>query len=83
MIVFLYILYFLILLVTIKLIIGPGLYDRLLCMTVIQSLVIIIMCFYAVIYKKGYYLDVAIVFSLLSFGEIIAINKIYKSKRDE
>ncbi len=79
--VYIYIFYLLILLAMYRLIAGPTIYDRLMAFHIIQSCAIIIICLYAVIYDIPFYLDIAMVFSLLSFGEVIAYNKFYIEKQ--
>lgn len=71
-----YIVYFLITILSFRLFYGPTLQDKLLAMSVIQSLIIVIVCFYSVMYKISYYLDIALLLSLLSFAEIIAFSKL-------
>lgn len=56
----------------VRLIIGPNLYDRLLALNMVSAHVTLLMAFYAVHYGHSFYLDVALIYALLSFTEIIA-----------
>ena len=75
--IYIYVFYVFILLSLYRLFIGPTIYDRLMAFHVVQSCAIIIISLYAVIYDISFYLDIAMVFSLLSFCEVIAFNKFY------
>ncbi|MFW5800891.1 MAG: monovalent cation/H+ antiporter complex subunit F [Spirochaeta sp.] len=79
--IFLYILYLLIALASFRLIIGPSIYDRLMALSMISALVVVLMCIYAVIYQRDYYLDVAMVYALLSFAEILAVTRFQTRRR--
>ncbi len=69
------ILYVLLLMATVRLVIGPSLYDRLMALSMVSAMVVVLMCVYAVRYRHDYYLDVAMVYALLSFAEILAITR--------
>ena len=58
-----------------RLIRGPLLEDRLLALNVIAVLIILIMSYHSLIYEQSFYLDIALVYALLSFSEILAIIK--------
>lgn len=58
-----------------RLIRGPLLEDRLLALNVVAVLIILIMSLHSMIYGRSFYLDIALVYALLSFSEIIAIVK--------
>lgn len=55
-----------------RLFVGPSLQDRLLAANLISGQIVLMMCYFAVHEGRGYYLDVAMVFALLSFAEVIA-----------
>lgn len=55
-----------------RLIAGPNLYDRLLALNMVSAHVTLLMGMYAVLYRQTFYLDVALIYALLSFTEIIA-----------
>ncbi len=56
----------------VRLIIGPNFYDRLLALNMVSAHVTLLMAFYSVFYGHSFYLDVALIYALLSFTEIIA-----------
>ncbi len=66
-----------------RLIRGPLLEDRLLALNVVAVLIILIMCFHSLIYGQSFYLDIALVYALLSFSEILAIVKFSHLRVDE
>jgi multicomponent Na+:H+ antiporter subunit F len=59
-----------------RLVRGPLLEDRLLALNVIAVLIILIMSYHAIAYGQSFYLDIALVYALLSFGDILAFVKI-------
>lgn len=59
-----------------RLVRGPLLEDRLLALNVIAVLIILIMCYFSVLYDQSFYLDIALIYALLSFAEILAFVKI-------
>lgn len=71
----LYIILAMLIVVLYRLVKGPLLEDRLLALNVIAVLIILIMGYYALLYDQGFYLDVALVYALLSFSEILAVVK--------
>ena len=54
---------------------GPLLEDRILSLNIFAVLVIILIVWYAIVYEQSFYLDIAIVYSLLSFAEVLAFVK--------
>ena len=51
---------------------GPTLFDRLVAMHLVSAEIILLLCIHAVRYGRGFYLDVAMIYALLSFAETIA-----------
>lgn len=51
---------------------GPTFQDRLLAANLIAGQIVLMMCYFAVHAGRSYYLDVAMIFALLSFAEVIA-----------
>jgi len=58
----------------IKLLIGPTIWDRLLALNLITSLLIIFIVIYASMNKNNFALDLALIYSLLGFIGIIFIS---------
>jgi multicomponent Na+:H+ antiporter subunit F len=54
-----------------RLVAGPTVYDRLLSLHLVSAQIILLMCIQGVRLGKTYYLDVAIVYALLSFVETL------------
>ncbi len=59
-----------------RLIRGPMIEDRLLALNVIAVLIILIMSCYSLEYGQSFYLDIALIYALLSFAEILAFVKV-------
>ena len=58
-----------------RLIFGPTMEDRILAISVVSVMIILIICLYSVMYNQSYYLDIALVYALLSFAEVLAFAK--------
>jgi multicomponent Na+:H+ antiporter subunit F len=58
-----------------RLVFGPSIEDRILAINVVAVIVILIICLYSIYYERSYYLDIALVYALLSFGEVLAFAK--------
>jgi len=71
-----YILVVMLVAVLYRLIKGPLIEDRLLALNVIAVLIILIMSCYSLEYGQSFYLDIALIYALLSFAEILAFVKI-------
>lgn len=54
-----------------RLAVGPTVYDRLLSLHLVSAQIILLMCIQGVRLGRTYYLDVAIVYALLSFVETL------------
>ena len=76
-----YVLYALLLLSLARLIIGRSVYDRMMALTMVSAIIVVLMCVYAVMYEREYYLDVAMVYALLSFAEILAITRFVTTRQ--
>ncbi len=63
------------LLVTIRLIIGPTYFDRLIAVNLLVVIITAIMAIIAVEYRRHVYFDVALVYAVLGFVSVIAIAK--------
>ncbi len=58
-----------------RLLAGPSLQDRLMSLTMFSSFVVLLLCLFAVVQQRSLYLDVAVIYALLSFSEILALLK--------
>lgn len=61
---------------SIRIVLGPCVWDRLLAFNLISSKIIMFITLFALLTGKSYLLDIAIVYSLLGFMGIIMIAKI-------
>ena len=61
---------------------GPTVYDRIAAIDVMTLITTAVLVFLAVMYKRGYYLDVAIVYSILSFIGVVAFARFMERKND-
>ena len=57
--------------------IGPRVGDRLVCVNMMGTLVIVIIAILAVKLKEGYLADICIIYAMISFLAVIVISKIY------
>ena len=71
--------------VLIRALTGPRVADRVIAVNVTGSLVIILICVLAFLLKEGYLLDIALVYTLLSFLAVVLLTRIsigvYRQKR--
>lgn len=61
---------------------GPTIYDRIASIDVMTLITTAVLVFLAVLYKRAYYLDVAIVYSILSFIGVVAFARFMEKKND-
>lgn len=59
---------------------GPSFQDRLLGLSQTNVVLILSLCVLSVYWEKSFYIDVGVVYALLSFGEIAAFVKLHKKK---
>jgi multicomponent Na+:H+ antiporter subunit F len=71
-----------IVLILIRVILGPSIWDRLLGLNVISAKIIMSIVIFALIINKAYLLDVALVFSLLGFIGTVFIAQFVEKKGD-
>ena len=70
---------------------GPRIADRIIAVNMMGTLVVITICVLAFLMHEGYLVDVAIVYTMLSFLAVVLLTKVYmgvyrqkrKEKRDE
>ena len=60
---------------------GPGLHDRLLGLQLVSGQLVLLMCVFAVSRGRAYDLDVAVVYALLSFIEVLVFVRIRAAAR--
>lgn len=78
MIIFMYIMFGFLLLNMYRMVRGPEVFDRLVALNIASDLVIIIMCAISIYTGISFYLDIAIIYAILSFSGIIAFTKYFK-----
>ena len=66
---------------------GPRIADRIIAVTMMGTLVVITICVLAFLMSEGYLVDVAIVYTMLSFLAVVLLTKVYmgvyRQKRKE
>jgi len=55
---------------------GPSLYDRLVATHLVSAVIVLLLCVHAVEAGRAFYLDVAMIYALLSFAETIAFARL-------
>lgn len=58
-----------------RLIRGPLLEDRILALNVTAVIIVLIIALYSISYRQSFYLDIALIYAVLSFGEVLAFVK--------
>jgi multisubunit Na+/H+ antiporter MnhF subunit len=64
-----------------RLAVGPTFFDRLLSLHLVSAQIILLMCIHSVRLGKAFYLDVAIVYALLSFVETFVFLRFRRPRR--
>ena len=64
-----------------RLIAGPSFQDRLLGLAQTNVVLVLILCTLAVWWEQSFYIDIAILYALLSFGETTAFVKVHRRNR--
>jgi len=65
---------------SIRILIGPTVWDRLLAFNLLSSKLIVIIMMCAIIFEKHYLLDIAITYALLGFVSILFIARFVKDR---
>lgn len=65
----------------VRLVIGPTFQDRLMALSLVNTEIVLILAVLSVQRSASFFLDAAMVYALLSFGEIIAFVKIHRARR--
>ncbi len=58
-----------------RLVFGPSLEDRILALDVVAVIIVLIISIYSLSYEQSFYLDIALIYAILSFGEVLAFVK--------
>lgn len=66
--------------ITIRILIGPTVWDRLLAFNLLSSKLIMIIVMCAIIFEKHYLLDIAITYALLGFVSTLFIARFVKDR---
>ncbi|MBR3099187.1 MAG: sodium:proton antiporter [Clostridia bacterium] len=56
---------------------GPRVTDRLIAVNMTGTLVVILICILAFLKKEGYLVDIAMIYTMLSFLAVVLLTKIY------
>lgn len=67
----------LLLLCLIKAVMGPRISDRLVCVNMMGTLVIVMIAILAVMLNEGYLADISIIYAMISFLAVVVFCKIY------
>ncbi|HAG70211.1 MAG TPA: sodium:proton antiporter [Lachnospiraceae bacterium] len=62
---------------------GPEVADRLVATNMMGTIVLVMICTLALLLNEGFLVDVAVVYSLLSFLSVVFITKIYMGAHEE
>ncbi len=60
---------------------GPTLYDRLIALHLVSAQIVLLLSLHAIRDGRAFYLDVAMIYALLSFTETIAFSRLRPPKR--
>lgn len=63
-----------------RLVMGPSMYDRIAAMDLMASITMGFILLYSIVIQKSFYIDIAIVISLISFIGTVAISTYLKLK---
>ncbi len=61
----------------IRAIIGPSISDRVVCVNMIGTLVILIIAVLTIMMKEGWLADIAAIYAMISFLAVVVLTKIY------
>lgn len=71
-----------VLMALVRFLLGPTVYDRIASIDVMTLITTALLVFLSVMYGKQYYMDVAIVYSILSFIGVVAFARFMEKKND-
>jgi len=81
--VILIILALLILVCLIKAVIGPRVGDRLVCINMMGTVVIVVIAILGIKMHEGYLVDISVIYAMLSFLAVIVLTKLYMGVKRE
>ena len=81
--VILVILAIMILVCLIKAVIGPRVGDRLVCINMMGTVVIVVISILAIKIHEGYLVDISVIYAMLSFLAVIVLTKLYIGVKKE
>ena len=64
-------------LVLIKACMGPSVADRIVCINIMGTMVMVMIAVLAVLLKEGYLVDICIIYAMISFLSVIVLTKVY------
>ncbi len=67
----------------IRAIIGPRVADRLVSVNAIGTIVMVIIAILAVMYQKGYLVDICLIYAMISFLAVIVLHRVYTRVYEE
>lgn len=68
------------LLILLKILMGPTVWDRILAFNLFSAKFIMLILLYAIVYEQDYLIDIALVYALLSFINIVFIARFVQRK---
>ena len=67
----------LLLLCLLRAVLGPRVADRVIAINMMGTMVVILICLLAFLQREGYLVDVAMIYTMLSFLAVVLLTKIY------
>ena len=64
-------------LVLIKACLGPSVADRIVCINMMGTMVMVMIAVLAILLKEGYLVDICIIYAMISFLSVIVVTKVY------
>ena len=64
-------------LVLIKACMGPSVADRIVCINMMGTMVMVMIAVLAILLKEGYLVDICIIYAMISFLSVIVVTKVY------
>ena len=63
--------------VLIKACLGPSVADRIVCINMMGTMVMVMIAVLAILLKEGYLVDICIIYAMISFLSVIVLTKVY------
>lgn len=64
-------------LILIKACMGPSVADRIVCINMMGTMVMVMIAVLAILLKEGYLVDICIIYAMISFLSVIVVTKVY------